>query len=419
MNLTRRAVIAGTIAGGGAVGAAMYLRRSKRAEPFDLEPLIDSICLASPKTVLTVAADALSKGASLEQLLWAAFLAPLVTGGEGEDVHSMLVVPSIQRHFMQRGQKLEQWLPALWAVCNAQSWSKRERMVMPSGSGSLTEISVRLSRGLRERDVPAADATVAAMTATSGVQATAARLRLEASFGRADPHAAIYAAQASRALSHLDARYAEPLLRSVGRYLARSGPPAPEPDELRLVAADTTSPDEIARAMIEAPTSSLDGLSSRAIWEALALLAIETRYAEDSPTGPGVHDTTLLDALWFIHDQAAEAERTRILARAVQAVVALYRPATAAKRADEVRRAQVQVRSHPSRFVDGLRTEVALKGVGEHDFKYFAAVEDISPRLSPLVRERWLAAAVLAHPIGSASQWERRTEVEALVARFS
>jgi hypothetical protein len=283
--------------------------------------------------------------------------------------------------------------------------------------------SAGLSRALQEQDQQAAAVAFSSLLG-QGVEAAAAELRIEASRRRADPHGAIYAAQATRALSWIGDRYAEPVLRSVARYLARSGPPARDrPEPLRLNEADTTSPHEIAAALLATPLISLDGLSGQSIWQALCLIAVDTRLSEGYTTnltgGRGLHQTTLLDALWFIYDHAPPVDRPSILTDAVSWLLSLRsQPAVPLERHDAFARALARLQNDSTRFVEGLRSEVAQKGSGEHDFKFFAAVAEVAAKLTAPVRERFWAAAALAHPIGSADKWERADEASSLIARF-
>lgn len=81
------------------------------------------------------------------------------------------------------------------------------------------------------------------------------------------------------------------------------------------------------------------------------------------------------------------------------------------------RAALVRAQRRVPEFVEELRQEVASKGSGEHDSKYFGAAEAIAASLSPALREGWVAAAALAHPIGSTGRWERAEEATSLLAR--
>jgi hypothetical protein len=293
----------------------------------------------------------------------------------------------------------------MWGVCNAQLWSGKRRT-----PPSLRRASTSLNTALQETDPAAAEAASTALIAAVGRKRAVEQLREAATRPRPDPHGAIYAAQMTRMLPELPPRFLEPVLGSLARYLARTGPPEDDAPPVAFNELDSTSSSEIADALRATPQVSLDGFSSRAIWEALARLAPETRMAKDSSvTTPGVHCTTLLDALWLLHDCAPSVERPQILQRAVRAVMALYRAPSQIP--SQFESALAEAERDATKFLQNARVEVALKSTGEHDYKYFAAVEAVAPRLGPEARGRWLAALALAHPIGASDRWHRAEEV--------
>lgn len=382
--------------------------------------MVDLVAQRPRKELLAALVAAVRRGVTIQQLLGAAFLVPILTGGDESDVHASLAIPSISAHvaFHQAISDEERLLTALWGVCNAQLWSRRQR---PANRAqvSVPDPATALASALREADQRRAEAAVSSLIAVSGAEQVASVLRLYASQHRGDPHTAIYAAQSTRALLWLPPRYADPILRSVARYLARAGRPPVAPSPIPCNEADTTAPREIAHALVAARGTSLAGLSSRAIWEALALLSIETRLAEQgSPTGAAVHQTTLLDALWFIHDQATPAQRAQIVATAVPWILDLHGSVTRAPAADHAVRfaaAWSAVRNNEPEVVETLRRAVARKGSNEHDFKYFGAVETVAPKLSLETRQQWWAAATLAHPSGATEGWELGEQARTLL----
>jgi hypothetical protein len=386
--LSRREVL-----GAGAATAGLLACRPKA----DVGALADMLLGSSRDAILQRVAKAMERGATAEHILTASFVALLDKGADWEDVHGLLVVPSILFHVRSAGL-----LPVFWCAANAVEWPGHPYALAPRPVAG-----DELARAFAEGDLAMADAAVLSL----GLAAEP-RLAMEATRGRPDPHGAIYAAQGARMASFLDERRRLLWLRSLARHLARTGPAAPEPPPLRLEPANTTSSVEIARALRDGRAVSLDGLSPGALWEGLALLALGTRYQDPSPSGIGVHQTTLLDALWFLYDNSPPAQQATVLARAVPFVLGVQNPV----QAPLPLRLPPEGEARPD--VEALRREVALKGSSEHDFKYFGAVEAIAPKLSVAFQPKWWTGAARAHPIGSAYRWERAPEAEALIARL-
>jgi hypothetical protein len=381
------------LAGGGcALGAALganALVVRPRPKPH-LDEIIDALLRGSQTSIVGEASELLRRGAAPADLLAAAFLAPILSAGDAVDPHPIAVVPSIFEYVAPFGSRAERMVPTLWAVWNAQAWSRKERAVV----SPVTDASER-----------------------------AVRLGVEASHLRGDPHVAILAAQSIRALAWIDHRYAGAVLATVEHRIESARPrEALARRAIRVDENDTTSPKAIAEVLMStdhehASGASLDGRSSSAIWQALCLVAIETRLAEGFTTnltgGRGLHQTTLLDALWFIHDRASPEERPFILASAVDRTLEGKRHG---QRSARFENALERVRANETAFVDDLRREVAMKGTGEHDFKFFAAVAAIAPKLEAAVRERWWAAAWLADPVGSTNRWHLADAVTGTIA---
>jgi hypothetical protein len=197
--------------------------RTTRGLPQKLDELIELICRSSEKEIVQQTAAALRRGASAEQLLQAAFLAPEISGAP-VDLHAQLVVPSIQFHFLAGRSDEERLLPVFWCVWNAQSWCHQ---VAPGGRAAapaaLKEPSLTLSRALSDGDAPTAVAAASALAEKVGRPAALARLRLEASHPRIDPHVAICAAQFTRMMPMLGEEHQGVALRSVARHLASGG----------------------------------------------------------------------------------------------------------------------------------------------------------------------------------------------------
>jgi hypothetical protein len=253
----------------------------------------------------------------------------------------------------------------------------------------------------------------------------------------ADPHVAIWAAQAER-MRAVWTKHEAPLLASVRAYEDRHARMPASAPPLRIDDADTTSAAEIARALRDAAQTPVDGVSSHALFEALALLSGETRLTDDEPTGLGVHQTTLLDALWRIHDGAAPATRPGIAAHALQWLLLLVQshgrrlpaPITdltelagdpfALARHEPLRgyRAALAATARDERtFLSTVRARLLERGDDAHDFKYWDAVVSIADRLAGANRARWLATLVAADTVRTDAHWSQRERALALLQK--
>ncbi len=388
-----------------------------------LDDLVDGLARASLDTIVADTAEFLARGASPSQLLAAAFLAPILTGGDGEDLHALLVVPSIDEHFVatpslrSRSPVSRRLLPVFWAVWNAKLWTKRERVDARDSTPLVAEPDEALADAFAEGDEDHAAAAAASLVRARGVEVAAARLGVEASHRRGDPHVAIYAAQAARSLTRLCPSHGEVVLASVARRVARAkrrehGIVAP----IRVDESDATPPEAIASQLAASSEPGLEGVRADAIWQALALFSIDTRLDDGKTNNDGggraLHQTTLLDALWFVYDRASPLDRPYVLADAVERTLEV-RSAARQERSEALAGPLSRLRADSDGFLEDLRDEVAAKATGEHDFKFFGAAEAIAGRLAGDLRERWWAAASLADPIGTKNRWHLADEASA------
>jgi hypothetical protein len=368
---TRRSFL--QLTGAGAISLAC----SRRAEPPRRDALVQAIAGAAPKEALVHAARSVRAGASVDDLLAAACLAVLTTGGDVGDVHAILVLPSI-RQLVAPESGDARWLPVLWAAQNAAAWCGRSA---PLDRGATPFTRDGFAGALAHGDAPRAEAHFRSLLRTGR---ETVELLVEATRPRADPHAAIYAAQAVRFLPLLDAHGAELLLCSVVRYLARS-PLRPHTD----------APPRDAHA--------------------LATIATEARLADDAVSGDGVHRTTLLDALLFACAMLPPPERDLAWANASRWFVpSRPRPPIDALRTqlDEAKR----LVADPS-FRREQRARALHYATGEHDFKYVAAVESVAEHLPREARSDWLATLALAPTAATTTRWRDAEAAAALLAR--
>ena len=459
---TRRTVVAGLMLGG-AGGAALLRgrRRGERVEPSSgaapvpgsgatpsvqperdapgrsppTDALVDALLASDSKGCLTVAADALARGVAPERVLTAALLLPICSR-DFTDVHASAVVPGIQRLMKESVEPRQRLLPVLWAVENAHVWAGTRRR---RPSPPVPDARAALVRALTRGEPGPADRAATSLAATDP---EGARCILdEFAPDRLDPHAVIWASLAPLTLKSVGS-YAPAVVGSVARYIGlRSAHPLPEgaagrPAEpgLDLVESDSTTPEDIARALRSSPETSLDGLASPAIWSALAVLCLEVQIADTSTAGVGVHATTALDGLWRIWQRASLERKPLVLAAAVRRVLRVHSQARGApsvldltpapgplfgragmERTTRYRVALAAVLSDRERYLAEVRRRVALQGAGAHTFKYWAAVLDLADRLGGDLATRWLAAQALTYPTQTTARWARAEEAEALL----
>jgi hypothetical protein len=436
----RRHILGALTAACGAGLFAWRIRARRRPRPgIDLEGLVTLIAEASPAGILVAVADALAAGAPAERLLRAAALAPVLTGGDG-DVHSIAVQPAIASLITRGRSPVERLLPVFLGVALAKDWTAPTIARSEPATSALDWPGERLAEALQVGDVGTADRAAAALVKVSGPTVCAAVLRFAASAERADPHGAIYAAQATRLLPGLEPRHATALLRSVARHLGRIGTPqADDPSLPRFSATDGTPATAIAEALRGSEGSLPDGLSPQAVWDALAWLAVDARVFQSEATGLSVHRTTLLDALHLTYRLAAADERALILQRAVRWISTFTSPRVRAARADRLapaaasasvaldgpgdelayRRALSLVAGDRAAFVDEVRRRVTLRGSGEHDYKFFAAVEALAPHHGPEVARALTASHAATWVVRAHAGWPRAAEARHLIERLT
>ena len=426
MSLSRRDWLGATLA----LGAGCRKRAGAPA-PDTVEALIARMTTADAEASLSLVLDVLAAGAPAERVLAASFLLPVVTEGDREDVHAILVVPSIDVLTISM-PKAARDLAVAWAAHDAHAWMGPRRGALTNAQGPATIDGMLAAIG--NGDAAAAHTAAEAIAARGDLDSVLDALTIEGTRPRADPHGAIYVAQATRFLGGAALPFAPRVVGSVARLLARSPAEGPDPAPFNATIVHPMSSADLAAELRRTPAARLDGLAPESVWGALALLVVETMLVDDSVSGLGPHRTTLLDALAHLHRRAPPAARGLILARAVDWIPRVharlgaaarppvsslepseggYRPGPAMHGEGLFRRALGQAISDERAFVEATRQHTIAHATGEHDFKHPAAVLTLAPHLPDDVRARWLAGASLAFVMRSEGRWAQRDRVTA------
>lgn len=438
MGISRRGWIGGAAAAA-ALGAGAWLLGRPREDSLgtadDLDGFLDDFLRSEPEECLGVVVERIASGMPRDLVLAGLMVAPAISGGDASDVHAMAVMPSVRRMCEEAMTERERAVPLLWAAANAHAWSGRARdvsVLVPPAAPEDT-LSAALARG----DGPGAERAAAWLAEREGPEAAVATLALEAARERDDPHAAIWAAQSRRLL--LDSRHhASAVVRSIARCVARRGGPPGGAARLVPDESDPITGAELARAIRSDPDVPLGGVRSKALFEALALLTVETRLVETSASGIGVHQMTLLDALFGIWATAGAEAKHTVLSTAVAWIVRLHRGnargAPEASALTELAGDPLQLATEdPVRgyraalgalardeaaFLASVRARVAERVDDAHDLKHWCAVLDVADRLDGEVRARVLGSLALVWPVRARTRWSRFTEAEALAPRL-
>ncbi len=430
----------GAVGASAALGASALIGRwegrSDEAAPaparHDLDSRVDALLASASDDVLAVAVRMLHDGASLSELLGLATLLPLLTGGDGEDIHALATIAPITELALNEAlPEVERQLAALWAVESAHAWAQPQRVAL--ALEPLDHDLAGLRAHLDADDALQAKRAADTLVSWRGLDAAMALLRTHATRRQNDVHVPIWAFMAGQLVETVG-EYAPLLARSVAAYATRDAEIDAPP---RLLATDeeaSVSAFEVMRALDWAPRTSLDGVSSQTLWEVMALRAVETRLADTSASGLGVHHTTSVDALWSIWKQAAPEERPEMLARAVRRTLERRAPVLGATRVTELEpsvddpfervdddpvpayRAALHALSvDEDGFIDRVNRHVLSHATEPHAFKHWSSVLRIAGRSRASVRHPVLASMMASHVMRSRSTWWRREEATRLL----
>jgi hypothetical protein len=305
-------------------------------------------------------------------------------------------------------------------------------------------------------DEPAADAAIAALARKAGAnELFEIFCRYGARDFRDLGHKAIYVANSWRTLQAIGWQHCEPVLRSLAYALldrrgeanpAQSDLPADRPWRrnvglVKTIRADWLhgKPDDDAtRQMLDTlRTADADEacdqvvellnrqVAPRSVWDALFGAAGEMLMRR--PGIVSLHAVTTTNALHFAFQQSANDETRRLLLLQNAAFLPLFRgelntakelrvddfsPAEIPKDDpprlpdifDEISRdrlsgarkvlAYLNAKQSPEQFIQAARRMIFLKGNNSHDYKFSSAVLEDYAHLSPVWRDRFLAASV-------------------------
>lgn len=304
-------------------------------------------------------------------------------------------------------------------------------------------------------DEDAADAAAAALARSVGAsEAFDVFARYGCRDYRAIGHKAIFVANAFRALQTIGWHHAEPVLRSLAYALLQhesdnpakrdaapdrpgrrnadlakrippewvGGKPTPEATADLLAGLRTGSDADTADIVVKHLSG---GVSPRSVWDGLFLGAGELLMRQ--PGIVGLHTLTTLNALHYAYATCSDDETRRLLVLQAASFLPLFRgdmvgrgkvgdaridrlepadqPADAARvfaelsrdKATAARLALSFQRSRPTaakELIDTGRRLVFLKGSDSHDYKFSSAVLEDFSHVSPLHRDRFLAASL-------------------------
>jgi hypothetical protein len=259
-------------------------------------------------------------------------------------------------------------------------------------------------------------------------------------------HKAIYVAGAYRLLSVIGWAHAEPVLRSLSlalQYYAGENPAKSDQDADRpwkfnktivgaippgwtqgkldpaatsdlLVALRTADPEAMAKKTVDVLKA---GVSPQSVWDALFPAGGEILMRRAGILS--IHAMTTLNALRFIFDTSGDDETRRLALLQAASFAPLFRgkldrevkldevePQTASLEdifLDVSRDKMAASRKvlgylkdggDPKALIDEARRLIFRKGMDAHDYKFSTAILEDSVRLSPVWRDRFLAASV-------------------------
>ena len=307
------------------------------------------------------------------------------------------------------------------------------------------------AEGMEQWDEAKVDAATAGLARTVGAQEV---FDLFARYGARDfrdiGHKAIYVANSWRTLQAIGWRHSEPVLRSLGYALLQHDGKNPaggsfeadlpgrfNEEHLKTiregwaqgeVKADATSAmlavlrdgswKDASKKVVELLNQ---GIAPQSIWDALFQHAAEMLMRQ-----PGIislHASTTTNAMNYAHRETFNDETRRFLLLQNAAFLTMFRDRGAVKggiaidqfepvegvpsveeifaevsgnREVAARKALAYLKStkDPKPFIDEAQRLIYLKGTGSHDYKFSSAVLEDYHRISPVIRDRFLAASV-------------------------
>jgi len=333
----------------------------------EIEPIVRMIEETSRERLLEKVGSRIRDGLSYRDLLAALFLAGVRNiqprPSVGFKFHAVLVVNSA--HLASQASPSEhRWLPIFWALdhfkdsqqddINEGDWvmSPVDESAVPSAD----KAAVAFQRAMDHWDVDAADAAVAGMARSAGINDTFERLfRLGARDFRSIGHKAIFVANSYRTLQCIGWNHAEPVMRSLAyALLNHHGEPNPSESELapdqpwkrnrglaaklrpdwtggELDAAATR--DMLATLRVGTSDECCDqvvslvnrGVHPQSIWDALLLGGGELLFRQRGIVA--LHSLTTGNALHFAYQTSGNDDTRRMMLLQCAAFVPLFRDA--------------------------------------------------------------------------------------------
>jgi hypothetical protein len=348
--------------------------RPDAPEELTLDRLVVAIGTGDDRAIRELALTAARRGIPRGHLLAAAWVAPLRYGGLPSDVHAILVLPAIDR-VARAGDALavDPGRAIAWALTNSSQWCSSAPRAVVSAARSATRAS--LVAAIAGADLDRAEAHARGLVDQAGVETAREVLASEALLPRDDVHASIYAAQLCRIWGELSATDHVDAIAHLARYLARQPRLPISIAPIETGNRDATTGRDLAIALAADPDVPLDGVSESALFEGLALLAIDTRRRDASPTGIGVHRTTHLDAVSFLARRSAAPDRAHAIGCAVR---------SSARAAMGTLPITGEVRPHDRATIRADSTSAILTSASEeHAFKHWAAIDALAALVSP------------------------------------
>lgn len=436
-----------------------------RLQP-DIEPLVRLLEETPRAKLLEEIGHRIRKGTSYREVLAALLLAGVRNvqprPNVGFKFHAVLVVNSAHLASLNSPDELR-WLPIFWALDNFKSAQAQNLKEAGWRMGPLDETKVPGGRKARQAftdamerwDVEAADAAVAGLARTSGMNET---FELFARYGCRDfrdiGHKAIYVANAYRTLQCIGWQYAEPVLRSLAYALLKYDGANPAqsdtvpdrpgrdnakrltmiPDSWQDGKVDSGGTKTVLAALRQAKAADMcqqvvellnKGIAPQSIWDGLLLGAGELLMRQ--PGIVGLHTVTTTNALRYLYEASGIDQTRRLILLQSAAFLPLFLEAMKSRgkvdddRIDELQPNQPQGKPFTTAdifadvgqnrvsagaktlgylagggdakaLIDHARVLIFTKGTDSHDYKFSSAVLEDYAHVSPAWRNRFLAA---------------------------
>ena len=307
------------------------------------------------------------------------------------------------------------------------------------------------AEGMDQWDEAKVDAATAGLARTVGAQEV---FDLFARYGARDfrdiGHKAIYVANSWRTLQAIGWRHSEPVLRSLGYALLQHGAKNPADNSFEADLPGRFNEEHLKTIRVgwqqgkvkkEATSAMLavlrggtwkeasqkvvellnQGISPQSIWDALFQHAAEMLMRR--PGIVSLHASTTTNAMHYAHKETFNDETRRFLLLQNAAFLTMFRdrggvkegmaidqfePVEGVPSVEEIfaevsgdktvaaRKAFAYLKAakDPKPFIDEAQRLIYLKGTGSHDYKFSSAVLEDYHSISPVMRDRFLAASV-------------------------